>query len=41
MAVIMCKQCAGAIQYDGSDEPHGTPETHADAGQECPTLYRE
>ena len=39
MQVKMCSTCAGAFRYtdDGDDKP----ETHADVGEDCPTIYRE
>lgn len=40
MTVVMCKRCAGAIEYD-ADLWDDAPDTHDDVGKECPTDYRE
>lgn len=36
--VKMCSQCAGAFKYDTND--YDEPDTHADVGKDCPTIYR-
>jgi len=40
MQVRMCSICAGAFQYDETSHDT-TPNTHADVGDYCPTMYRE
>lgn len=40
MSVVMCKWCARGINYSPEvlDE---IPDTHADVGESCPTIYAE
>jgi len=38
--IRMCSTCAGALEYD-ADEHTEKPDTHADVGDSCPTIYRE
>ena len=38
MPVKMCSMCAGAFRYSNDSND---PETHADVGDDCPTVYRE
>lgn len=35
----MCSTCAGAFRFD-ADEHDDMPDTHDEAGESCPVMYR-
>lgn len=37
--VRMCANCAGAFEYRPDDHER-VPDTHQEAGESCPTMYR-